>query len=63
MFWRVKFTLYLFLLLLSPSGAADHLVIISPHWEGIRVEITRKFQEWYQTNYRTAVTLEWIDQG
>ncbi|MCM8769440.1 MAG: extracellular solute-binding protein [Candidatus Omnitrophica bacterium] len=41
----------------------DHLVIISPHWEGIRIEITRKFSQWYQDKYHKEVTLEWLDQG
>jgi len=43
--------------------AADHLVIISPHWEGIRVEITKKFQKWYREKYGQQVNLDWIDQG
>lgn len=45
------------------SFAAQKLVIVSPHWEGIRKEFTRTFQTWYAKNYKDTVEIEWLDQG
>ncbi|HXF76348.1 MAG TPA: extracellular solute-binding protein [Methylomirabilota bacterium] len=42
---------------------ADKLVLISPHWEGIRYEFERAFKEHYQTETGRRVELEWIDVG
>ncbi len=39
------------------------LVIISPHWEGVKIEFTRAFFTWYEKNYNERVKIEWIDQG
>ena len=41
----------------------DKLVILSPHWEGIRSEFTRAFKEYYQKIYGKSVDVEWLDQG
>jgi ABC-type Fe3+ transport system substrate-binding protein len=45
------------------SFAVDKLVIVSPHWEGIRKEFTRTYQAWYAKNYKGTVEIEWLDQG
>ncbi|MFB3897742.1 MAG: ABC transporter substrate-binding protein [bacterium] len=45
------------------SYADQKLVIVSPHWEGIRKEFTRTFQGWYTKNYKDNVEIEWMDQG
>lgn len=47
----------------SRSLAADKLVIISPHWEGIRTEFTRGFKEWYKKAGKGDVEITWLDQG
>jgi iron(III) transport system substrate-binding protein len=52
------------LLLSGPVvGAADRLVLISPHWEGIKYEFERAFKEQYLRETGRAVDLEWIDVG
>ncbi|MCX7887378.1 MAG: extracellular solute-binding protein [Verrucomicrobiae bacterium] len=42
---------------------AEKLVIMSPHWEGIRYEFERAFRHWYRTHYRAEVELDWRDLG
>lgn len=52
---------------LRPEDAKVHadrkLVIISPHWEGIRTEFGRAFSEWTSRNYGHTTELEWLDMG
>ena len=43
--------------------AADKLVLISPHWEGIRYEFERGFKARYLSDTGRAVELEWMDVG
>jgi ABC-type Fe3+ transport system substrate-binding protein len=45
------------------AGFADKLVLISPHWEGIRYEFERAFKAHYQSETGRAVELEWMDVG
>ncbi|MFH1537428.1 MAG: extracellular solute-binding protein [bacterium] len=56
-----------FLLLFFLRGlqalAAEPLVIISPHWEGIREEFTRDFKAWYKQRTGRDVEITWMDQG
>ncbi|MEO6164989.1 MAG: extracellular solute-binding protein [Candidatus Binatia bacterium] len=42
---------------------ADKLVLISPHWEGIRYEFERAFKARYQSETKRSVELEWMDVG
>ena len=44
-------------------GFADKLVLISPHWEGIRYEFERAFKRRYQSDTGRSVELEWMDVG
>ena len=60
---RTKFVLCFFLLLATILHTKEHLVIISPHWEGVRIELTQDFNRWYQEKYGEEAELEWIDQG
>ena len=48
---------------LPAIGLADKLVLISPHWEGIRYEFERAFKTRYQRETGRTVELEWIDVG
>ncbi|MGD8238034.1 MAG: extracellular solute-binding protein, partial [Armatimonadota bacterium] len=52
-------------LLLWPaaSWAAQKLVIISPHWEGIRTEYIRAFEAWHQERYGEPIAVEFLDMG
>lgn len=44
-------------------GFADKLVLISPHWEGIRYEFERAFKARYQSETGRTVELDWMDVG
>jgi ABC-type Fe3+ transport system substrate-binding protein len=61
----LSFIFYLCLCFGFPSGslAQDRLVIISPHWEGIRYEFGRGFKAFYQTESGRDVDIEWMDVG
>ena len=43
--------------------AADNLVIISPHWEGIRYEFGQGFERYYHAKTGREVEIEWMDVG
>lgn len=43
--------------------AQEKLRIISPHWEGVRMEVTGAFRDWYRSRYGADIMLEWLDQG
>ncbi|MGB9677788.1 MAG: ABC transporter substrate-binding protein [Candidatus Ratteibacteria bacterium] len=60
---RKKLILSIFFILFSQVKGEKNLVIISPHWEGVKIEFTRAFCEWYEKNYKEKVKIEWIDQG
>lgn len=45
------------------AGAAEKLVIISPHWEGIRNEFSTGFAKWQAATGGPEVKIEWLDQG
>lgn len=47
----------------KPSGPTRKLVIISPHWEGIRAEFERAFSEWTIARFGHATDIEWPDVG
>ena len=44
-------------------SAQDRLVIVSPHWEGIRYEFTRGFDVFYQAETGRTAEIEWMDVG
>ena len=47
----------------SVAGAADRLVLLSPHWEGIKYEFERAFQAQYLRETGRTVEFEWVDVG
>jgi ABC-type Fe3+ transport system substrate-binding protein len=49
---------------LSPSRAADdELVVISPHWQGIKDETARAFRAWHEQKYGTPAVIRWREVG
>lgn len=46
-----------------PLAFADRLVLISPHWEGIRYEFERAFKARYLNETGRRVELDWMDVG
>jgi len=57
------FCFIIFLIAAIPLSAGERLVIISPHWEGVRIELSKAFSLWHLKNYGTEAEIEWIDQG
>jgi ABC-type Fe3+ transport system substrate-binding protein len=46
------------------SGAADpEVVVISPHWEGIKDETSRAFRSWHEKKYGQPAVIRWRDAG
>src|SRR5262245_54868074 len=45
------------------AHAADKLVLLSTHWEGIRYEFERAFKAQYQAETGREAVLEWMDVG
>ena len=43
--------------------AADKLVLVSPHWEGIRHEFETAFKDHYRRETGRTVEFEWMDVG
>lgn len=62
-YMKKLFHIALFLVAAATVHAGENLVIISPHWEGVRIEISAAFKEWHLKNYGTEAEIEWIDQG
>ena len=60
-----------FLLLLLLAGvsfscarAADYeVIVISPHWDGIKEETSRAFSAWHEKKYGQPATIRWRDAG
>ena len=49
---------------LCPARAADNeVVVISPHWDGIKEETSRAFSAWHEKKYGQPVTIRWRDTG
>jgi len=47
----------------SEVVTSHRLVILSPHWEGIRREFSRAFLSWSKNHLGAPVTLDWLDVG
>lgn len=43
--------------------AQDELVIVSPHWEGVRIEFEQAFKKDYRARTGREVDLKWLDVG
>jgi iron(III) transport system substrate-binding protein len=49
--------------LLPSHAASDEVVVISPHWDGIKEETSRAFSDWNEKKYGRPATLRWRDVG
>jgi len=45
------------------SGAADQIVVLTPHWEGIRFEFSNGFAKYWKQRTGRDVTMRWLDVG
>jgi ABC-type Fe3+ transport system substrate-binding protein len=51
-------------LFLAPTRAAENeVVVLSPHWDGIKEETARAFSAWHQKNYGQPATVRWREVG
>jgi len=44
-------------------AAENEVVVISPHWDGIKTETARAFSAWHLKKYGQAVTIRWREAG
>ncbi|MCM8788682.1 MAG: extracellular solute-binding protein [Candidatus Omnitrophica bacterium] len=58
-----KFILALFVIFPIASYGAEKLVVISPHWEGVKIEIEKAFNQYYKKIKNKDIKIEWLDQG
>lgn len=56
-------TWLLVLAAVAPVCAQDRLVLVSPHWEGIRIEFDAAFKTYYRRRFGRTVALQWLDVG
>jgi ABC-type Fe3+ transport system substrate-binding protein len=67
--WISLFAVFVLALGLAPSFfsqeeyADDEVLIISPHWDGIKHEFARGFREYYQKRFNRTVRVSWLDHG
>ena len=57
------FVFLFFFILVIPCWCQEKIVIISPHWEGVKIEIGKIFQDYYRKVKNTDIKIEWLDQG
>jgi ABC-type Fe3+ transport system substrate-binding protein len=58
-----KLFLLLHLLLAISAQAEERLVLLSPHWDGVRREFEEGFQAYYQKKHQQHVNFTWLDVG
>ncbi|MDR1305119.1 MAG: extracellular solute-binding protein [Verrucomicrobiales bacterium] len=47
----------------ASRAADDELIIVSPHWEGVRYEFGRAFEKFYHDRTGRTVSVRWRDLG
>jgi len=47
----------------STRAADNEVIVISPHWDGIKDETSRAFSAWHEKKYGQPVTIRWRDVG
>lgn len=47
----------------SPGMAEPEVIVISPHWDGIREETSSAFSEWHRQKYGIPAIIRWRDAG
>jgi ABC-type Fe3+ transport system substrate-binding protein len=49
--------------LLPLRAAEDEVIVISPHWDGIKEETSRAFSAWHEKKYGRPATIRWREAG
>ena len=47
----------------ASAAANDEVIVISPHWDGIKSETERAFSAWHQQKYGAPATVRWREAG
>jgi len=47
----------------SAATVGDEVIVISPHWDGIREETSRAFSAWHEHKYGQPATIRWREAG
>jgi ABC-type Fe3+ transport system substrate-binding protein len=47
----------------TAAAAGDEVIVISPHWDGIKEETTRAFSAWHERKYGQPATIRWREAG
>jgi ABC-type Fe3+ transport system substrate-binding protein len=55
--------LALLLLVAGARAETAEVVVISPHWDGIKDETSRAFSAWHEKTYGTPAVIRWRDAG
>jgi ABC-type Fe3+ transport system substrate-binding protein len=56
--------LFLCFFIAAPFAAADdEVIVISPHWDGIKSETARAFSAWHEKKYGQPVKIRWREAG
>ncbi|HYG74309.1 MAG TPA: extracellular solute-binding protein, partial [Planctomycetota bacterium] len=67
--WLSLFAIVVLALAFGPAflsaekPADEELQVISPHWDGIRYEFGRAFEEYYRQKYQKNIRMVWLDVG
>jgi ABC-type Fe3+ transport system substrate-binding protein len=62
--WVSTVRVFVLLLFLAAAlRAEDRVVVISPMWEGIKVEFARAFSDWHKARTGRLVFVDWRDLG
>jgi ABC-type Fe3+ transport system substrate-binding protein len=60
---KIKLIFIFSLYMLISLQAQDKLVLLSPHWEGVKVEFQKAFQKYYFQKNQRKVEFTWLDIG
>ncbi|MCK5739755.1 extracellular solute-binding protein [bacterium] len=60
---KTSITLFLLLFCSSSALSQDEVVLISPHWEGVKTEFGRAFEAHYLAKTGRTVDVKWLDIG
>ena len=58
-----RFLVFGALIMLPAFAADDEVVVISPHWDGIKDETARAFSAWHEKKYGTRAIIRWREAG
>ncbi|HUB67476.1 MAG TPA: extracellular solute-binding protein [Candidatus Methylacidiphilales bacterium] len=61
--WIALVGAFIWVIALSAMADENGIVVISPHWDGIKEETARAFLAWHEKTYGQPVTIRWHEAG